>query len=89
MRRALAWSLSVFFMLASCWYALVIALRFGEDGIRSMAISWLLAYGLTFALIEPVQIVVIVSLPMLFDEETKVGRCCERCRYVYNELLAP
>jgi len=45
--------------------------------------------GLTFAVVEPFQVILLVCAPCLFDEETRLGRCMGRCRFVYNELCAP
>jgi hypothetical protein len=49
----------------------------------------LFAVGQTFVLIEPAQVLLLASAPCLFDDSTKVGRCCLRVRLVYNELCAP
>ena len=52
-------------------------------------LSWLIAYGITFAVIEPLQVCVIVCAPWLFDEKTRLGRFMKRLQYVYNEICAP
>ena len=49
----------------------------------------LLADAWTFAIIEPIQVVILALAPFLFNEETRLGRCLARIRYVYNELLSP
>ena len=43
----------------------------------------------TLTLVEPLQVILLVCAPCLFDENTKCGRCMGRCRFVYNELCAP
>ena len=56
---------------------------------RNMLLAWLVAYGWTFAIVEPVQVVIFALLPYIANEETRLGRCCLRVRFVYNELFSP
>ena len=43
-----------------------------------MVVGWLTAYGLTFAFVEPFQVLVLAGAPCLVDEEARGGRCCRR-----------
>ena len=54
-----------------------------------MALSWLIAYGVTFLIVEPLQVLCIACSPCCFDEDTRFGRCMSWMRFVYNELCAP
>lgn len=54
-----------------------------------MLLSWLVAYGWTFAIVEPVQILVMALAPSIVSEDTRCGRCCARVQFVYNELFSP
>ena len=63
-----------------------VALQFKEAETAKMCVAWLFAYGVTFAIIEPVQVIVLAAVPMLNDEATRCGRCVIRIRFIYNEL---
>lgn len=54
-----------------------------------MSLAWLFAYGVTFAIIEPAQVVLLTTAPFLQNEDTACGRAISRCRFIYNELCAP
>jgi hypothetical protein len=88
-RQATAWTFA-FVVIAICLLvAIVFAAKFGEADTGKMCISWLIAYGLTFAIIEPLQVILLAGAPFLFDESHRCGRCMTNCRTVYNELCAP
>jgi len=91
LRQCLAWALSIFVMFTSCWYSFVVAVTFGDAAVRGALLSWLVAYGWTFALVEPVQILVIAGAPCVWngDEDSRCGRWCARARFFYNEFLSP
>merc|ERR1711924_83748 len=55
-RRTIAWCFSAFVVLISCFVSVIYGLKFGDTQIRKAAIAWLVAYGWTFALVEPVQV---------------------------------
>ena len=76
-------------MLFSCLVSLIYALKYREEATKSMVMSWLIAYGVTFAIVEPMQVLVLVCAPCLFDEETRLGRFMSWLRYIYNELCSP
>ncbi len=54
-----------------------------------MVVSWLIAYACTFAIVEPIQVLLLASTPCLFVDTNRCGRCLMRARFVYNELIAP
>jgi len=89
LRFNIAWTINILVLLQFMFVSLIYALKFGEQATANMVISWVLAYGVTFALVEPIQVLLLVCAPCLFDESTKCGRCMGRCRFVYNELCAP
>ena len=67
----------------------IFCLGFGERETFKMVLSWIIAYGWTFAFIEPVQVCLLACCPCLWDEETRCGRCMNWVRFIYNELLSP
>jgi len=89
LRYKIAWTVNIIVLLQFMFVSLIYALKFGEQATANMVMSWVLAYGVTFALVEPIQVILLVCAPCLFDENTKCGRCMGRCRFVYNELCAP
>ena len=76
-------------MVIFFFYSFIIALKFGEVSTNKMLVGWAIAYGCTFAIIEPLQIILLAAMPCLFVEDTRCGRCLIRARFIYNELLAP
>uniref|UniRef100_A0A7S2IYL5 EF-hand domain-containing protein n=1 Tax=Haptolina brevifila TaxID=156173 RepID=A0A7S2IYL5_9EUKA len=88
-RQVMAWSFNVSTLLAFLFVSLIYGLKFGNQQTKNMCLSWLMSYGITFAIVEPFQVLLLACAPCLFNEETRVGRWCGRCRFVYNELCAP
>jgi len=88
-RVGAAWAFNLTVLVLAYLVSIIFCARFGERETSTMSVSWLIAYGLTFLLIEPVQVLLLAGAPFLFDETTLVGRCCLRVRLVYNELCAP
>ena len=88
-RVSLAWAIVWAILLAGCFYSILLARTFGAIETNKMIVAWLIAYGQTFVVVEPIQILLLAGTPCLFNEETRCGRCCVRCRFIYNELLAP
>ena len=54
-----------------------------------MCMSWAVAIIQTYCIIEPLQILLNAGVPCMFDESHALGRCCLRCRFIYNELFTP
>jgi len=88
-RIGAAWAFNLTVSALAYLVSIIFCARFGEKETSAMSVSWMIAYGLTFVLIEPAQVLLLASAPCLFDDSTKVGRCCLRVRLVYNELCAP
>ena len=88
-RRTIAWVFNLFVFVFSLFVSLIYALKFGEYTISKTLISWAIAYGWTFTIVEPFQVVFLAFSPCLFNEDHRCGRCMVRCRTVYNELCAP
>ena len=88
-RRTIAWTFCVFVFLFSLFVSFIYALKFGEVTIAKALLSWVIAYGWTFTIVEPFQVLFLAFSPCLFNEETRCGRCMINCRFVYNELCAP
>ena len=56
------------------------------DRLILLASSVLSSSGLQ---VEPVQVFISACAPCILDDKTRCGRCCQRVRFVYNELCAP
>ena len=88
-RRCAAWTFSWTLCFFFYFYTLIVALKFGEEAMNKMVTYWLVAYGWTFALIEPVQILIIAGAPCFIKEDSRCGQCMMKCFFVYNEIFAP
>jgi len=88
-RHTIAWIFNLGVVIAFCFVSVVYGLKFGEQSTKNMILSWLIAYGVTAAIVEPIQILVVVCFPCLCDESTRCGRYMRKCQFVYNELCAP
>jgi len=88
-RLAIAWAFNGAVMVVACLFAIIYALKLKDAATRRMAVTWLISYGVTFAIIEPFQVLMMTCAPWLFEDTTRFGRFCLRCRSVYNELCAP
>lgn len=88
-RMCCAWITNFSIVFVSLLISITLGAKFGENATSAMCISWLMAYGWTFLLVEPFQILVLAGAPCLFNEDHRCGRCMVRCRFVYNELCAP
>ena len=88
-RQALAWSFNFAIVGMGCLICIILGAMFGENQVQVMALGWLTSYAITFAIVEPFQVLVLSAGPCLFNEEHRCGRCMVRCRTIYNELCAP
>ena len=88
-RSVLSWLFQYFVMFIFFFYSFLVALKFGETATNKMLMGWVIAYSCTFAIIEPAQVFLLTATPCLFVETNRCGRCLIRCRFIYNELLAP
>jgi len=60
----------------------------GKQQTNEMLIGWFIATGQAWAVIEPLQILILAVVPMFIVEDSCAGRCFERVRTVYNEIFA-
>ena len=88
-RLALAWTLAAVVYLLSLFLVLLYSAAYGRKDSASVLLSWITSLGCSFAIIEPVQVVILSTLPFLFDDQTRLGRCLERGRWFYLEFLSP
>ena len=65
LRWALSWMFQFAVMGVCFLYSLVIAIKFGDGPTATMVTSWVIAYGCTFAIVEPVQVFILASTPCL------------------------
>ena len=81
LRLSFAWFINVFFYLLICWFIWTYASVFGPEETKGWLMSWLLASGNAWIIIEPLEVVIIVMLPFLFD-----NACVANCRTTEKEL---
>ena len=87
-RSCLAWIFNFVLLLFFCFVSVVYALKFEEKATSNMILTWIIAYGVTFAIIEPIQVCLLVCAPCLWNEDTRCGRCCLNCRYSQATTLS-
>ena len=87
-RQAVAWALTLVLTLLALFTSVVYALKFGEATMSTCLIAWAIAYGWTFAVVQPIQVLILALAPGLFTDDTRCGRCMLRVKEFYNELLA-
>jgi hypothetical protein len=87
-RTMLAWAAALACFTVCAMMAVVYGRLFGPSRTNDMLLGWLLATGQTWAVLEPLQIVIVAALPVLVSQESCVMRTYERARYIYNEYLA-
>ena len=87
-RQAIAWFLN--FTAFAVLFTLIIgyAAYFGEDAINDLLLSWAKGIGMAVGILEPINIVLVVAIPMLLNEKSCLYKCYQRIFYVYNEFVA-
>jgi len=88
-RLLFSWLIVVGLHVTFIFLSLIYALKFGEATMKVIVMGWVIGYGMMAVMIEPIQAFLLACCPCMFNEETRIGRCCERVRFCYNELLAP
>eukprot|EP00326_Haptolina_ericina_P003322 CAMPEP_0181205914 /NCGR_PEP_ID=MMETSP1096-20121128/20740_1 /TAXON_ID=156174 ORGANISM="Chrysochromulina ericina, Strain CCMP281" /NCGR_SAMPLE_ID=MMETSP1096 /ASSEMBLY_ACC=CAM_ASM_000453 /LENGTH=119 /DNA_ID=CAMNT_0023296747 /DNA_START=1 /DNA_END=360 /DNA_ORIENTATION=+ len=89
-RVSLAWAFHIFLYLVCCLLALTFGVvKFKAQATNFMLMGWAVAACQTYLVIEPLQVFVLVCMPCLWRDDTRLGRCCLRVRYVYNEYFSP
>ena len=88
-RLVFAWVFHLTVCALLLFYALVLSLKFGESENATLFGAWGAAYLWTAVLLEPVIIFIVVGLPSIANEETRLGRCCLRVKWLWDELLSP
>ena len=88
-RISLAWTFNLVLLVFFLFVSMIYGLKFEEQATNNMVLTWLMAYGLTFAIIEPAQVILLVCCPCLWNENHRCGRCMVNCRFMYNEICAP
>ena len=83
-RLALAWMFNALIFLLALFTSFIYGLKFKESATNNMVLTWAIAYGVTFAIVEPVQVIFLVCTPCLFSEDHRCGRCMLQCRWIYN-----
>ena len=89
MRRTIAWLSHMACNSVLLFYALVVSIRFGNKETATLFTSWGVSYFYGAILLEPAVICILAAFPFIATEETRVGRCCLRIKWVWDELLSP
>ena len=80
-RITLAWLFNIVFYLIMCWFTYTYAILFGPEETNGWLMSFVLASGNAWLIIEPFEVVLLVMLPFLFD-----NKCVANCRETAKEL---
>ena len=80
-RITLAWVFNIAFYLIMCWFTYTYAILFGPEETNGWLMSFVLASGQAWLIIEPFEVVLLVALPFLFD-----NKCVANCRETAKEL---
>ena len=88
-RQCIAWTFNVTVLIIALYYSFILAIRFGEIQTFTFVLGWMISYGWTFAIVEPVQVLLLACCPCMWNEDHACGRCMQRIRFVYNELFSP
>ena len=88
-RSALAWAFVLGVSAIFIFYALVASLKFGQGEAAGLFASWGAAFFFTAILLEPTVICLLSALPCLATQDTRMGRCCLRVKWCWDELLSP
>ena len=87
-RMMAAWLFNMAVFAVCAMNSIVYGRLFGLQRTNDMVLGWLSASLTTWGAIEPVQVLMIVVLPLIIREDSCAGRCFERIRTIYNEFLA-
>lgn len=88
-RRVMAWGFLISCDAFFLFYALIVSIRFGEEEAAILFASWGAAYLYAAVLLEPTVICILAAFPFVANENTRLGRCCLRIKWVWDELLSP
>merc|ERR1712194_581477 len=72
---------NIAFYLIMCWFTYTYAILFGPEETNGWLMSFVLASGQAWLIIEPFEVVLLVALPFLFD-----NKCVANCRETAKEL---
>ena len=73
-RQAFAWALTLGLTLLALFMSVMYALKFGEATMSACLIAWAIAVGWTFAVVQPIQVLILALAPGLFKNDTRCGR---------------
>ena len=87
-RSAMAWFLVAFMSFVTGLASMAFAVQFGNNQTRDMLIGWGISVTWCFAIVEPVQIIVVTCIPFFIAEDSRCYVCFENIRWAYNEVCA-
>lgn len=80
-RSATAWLINWAFYLVVNWIVITYAMMFGKEKTKGWLMSWILASGNAWVVMEPFEVLLLVMLPFLFDNQ-----CVADCKTTAKEL---
>ena len=78
-RICIAWFINIAFYLAVTMIVITYAMMFGKEETKAWLMSWVLASGNAWLVMEPFEVLVLVMLPFLFENDT-VQSCKENAK---------
>jgi len=87
-RAGVAWSFSFSTLGVTCFYVLIYGASFGNEAATDMMVQWARSFGMAVIILEPLNVLMIATLPFLRLEETCIGRGWNRLMSFYNEFIA-
>ena len=79
MRICIAWFINIAFYLVVTMIVITYAMMFGKEETKAWLMSWVLASGNAWLIMEPFEVLVLVMLPFLFENDT-VQSCKENAK---------
>ena len=80
-RLTLAWVFNIAFYLIMCWFTYTYASLFGPEETNGWLMSFVLASGNAWLIIEPFEVLLLVMLPFILD-----NKYVANCRDTAKEL---
>merc|ERR1711924_359766 len=85
-RTIAAWAFNALVYFTVAVLTLTHGSKFTANSTNEMLTVWLLAMLQIYLIVEPIQILVMVSIPLVCDQKTDRGRCCAVVKFCWHEL---
>jgi len=87
-RSAIAWGLNWLTYVWITFTVVIYAGMYGPEATTDILINWFASVGMAVGIIEPINILAVALVPLLFSEDGCCFRWYNRCFFVYNEYFA-